>query len=211
MCDCLNHRGPDERGIFLEDQVGFAHVRLSIIDLKTGRQPMKKIVNGCPVVIIFNGEIYNMKELREELSRRGRLFSTASDTEVILNGYLEYGPDVVKRLNGIFAFAIWDGRTEQLILFRDRNGIKPLFFMKERGVLVFGSEPKAIFRFPGIHPRLNRQGLNEVFSIGPAKTYGCGVFEDMEEILPGYYYIFHQNTMRPVKYWSLVSRPHEDS
>lgn len=211
MCDCLNHRGPDERGIYLTDQVGLAHVRLSIIDLKSGRQPMMKQVSGQPVVIIFNGEIYNMNELKMELIKKGHSFSTTSDTEVILNGYLEYGANIVTRLNGIFAFAIWDGRKEQLILFRDRSGVKPLFFMKEKGALIFGSEPKAIFRFPGIHPKLNRQGLNEVFSIGPAKTYGCGVYEDMEEVLPGYYYIFYRDTMKPVKYWKLISEPHEDS
>lgn len=211
MCDCLNHRGPDERGSYLADQIGLAHVRLSVIDLESGTQPMMRLFNGKPVVIVYNGEIYNMNPLKQELKKKGYEFATASDTEVILNGYLEYGTNIVTRLNGIFAFAIWDGRMEQLILFRDRCGVKPLFYMKERGVLIFGSEPKAIFQYPGIRPRLNRQGLNEVFSIGPAKSYGCGVFEDMEEVLPGYYYIFYQDSMKPVKYWRLESKPHEDS
>ena len=124
------HRGPDEDGVFVCSRCGLAHVRLSIIDLLTGQQPMVRKEGGYQWAIAYNGEIYNMKTLKKEMEEEGERFLTESDTEVILAGYMRYGADFVKRLNGIFAFAIWDGKREKLLLFRDRAGVKPCFYMK---------------------------------------------------------------------------------
>lgn len=121
------HRGPDEEGIFLGKHCGLAHVRLSIIDLASGRQPMVKREGGAEFAICYNGELYNMPELKKELLAAGESFQTNSDTEVILTAYLHYGKEFVKRLDGIFSFAIWDGRLEKIYLYRDRAGVKPVF------------------------------------------------------------------------------------
>ena len=141
----------------------------------------------------------------------GYSFQTSSDTEVILAGYMEYGPDFVKRLNGIFAFAIMDTALNRLCLFRDRAGVKPLFYTVRGEELIFSSELKGILAYPGVKAQLDRRGLNEVFSVGPARTYGCGVLKDMEELLPGHYLICTPDGIRQQSYWKLVSRPHEDS
>ena len=122
------HRGPDEQGSYLESHFGLAHVRLSIRDLVSGRQPILKKVGDKTFGIVYNGELYNTKELQEDLMEKGWKFSTTSDTEVVLTGYMEYGPDFVKQMNGIFAFGIMDPVKDRLVLFRDRLGVKPLFY-----------------------------------------------------------------------------------
>lgn len=205
------HRGPDEQGDCLYPHCGLAHVRLSIIDLSTGHQPMTDNREGRECTIVYNGEIYNMPELRRELEERGIIFSTTSDTEVILKGYQAYGVDIVEKLNGIFAFALWDGRKQRLYLFRDRSGIKPLFYTVRDNTLIFSSEIKGIFSYPGIEPEVDREGLCEVFGLGPAKTYGKGVFKGIKEVLPGHYLEFGKEGLRDTCYWQLESRPHEES
>lgn len=172
---------------------------------------MVKSGSGQTFAIVYNGELYNTDELRQELMAAGYSFQTSSDTEVILAGYMEYGPDFVKRLNGIFAFAIMDTALNRLCLFRDRAGVKPLFYTVRGEELIFSSELKGILAYPGVKAQLDRRGLNEVFSIGPARTYGCGVLKDMEELLPGHYLICTPDGIRQQSYWKLVSRPHEDS
>ena len=162
------HRGPDEEGEFLDSHCGMGHVRLSIIDLKSGQQPMTRKREGRTCTIVYNGEIYNMKELRRELRGKGVHFDTDSDTEVILAGYQRYGVDIVKKLNGIFAFVIWDEWRERLYLFRDRSGIKPLFYTFQDGGIVFSSEIKGLFAYPGVTPKVNKEGLCEVLGWGPA-------------------------------------------
>lgn len=216
-CDILgqmhrvqSRRGPDGHGIYLDSHIGLAHARLSIIDLATGAQPLSRTIGEYTWVIVYNGELYNTVELRADLLAHGWTFHTTSDTEVILLCYLEYGSSFVKKLNGIFAAAIWDPREEQLLLYRDRSGVKPLFYALQGDALVFASEPKGIFAVPGIRPRLDRQGLNELFSIGPARTSGCGVFKDIHEVLPGHYLSYTPDGLRQTCYWKLESRPHED-
>ena len=211
MAQCQKHRGPDDAGLFLSEHGGLSHARLSIIDLAGGHQPMVKSGSGQTFAIVYNGELYNTDELRQELMAAGYSFQTSSDTEVILAGYMEYGPDFVKRLNGIFAFAIMDTALNRLCLFRDRAGVKPLFYTVRGEELIFSSELKGILAYPGVKAQLDRRGLNEVFSIGPARTYGCGVLKDMEELLPGHYLICTPDGIRQQSYWKLVSRPHEDS
>lgn len=211
MAERLRHRGPDDAGRWLLEHGGLSHARLSIIDLAGGHQPMVKSGSGQTFAIVYNGELYNTDELRQELMAAGYSFQTSSDTEVILAGYMEYGPDFVKRLNGIFAFAIMDTALNRLCLFRDRAGVKPLFYTVRGEELIFSSELKGILAYPGVKAQLDRRGLNEVFSIGPARTYGCGVLKDMEELLPGHYLICTPDGIRQQSYWKLVSRPHEDS
>jgi asparagine synthase (glutamine-hydrolysing) len=141
----------------------------------------------------------------------GYTFKTHCDTEVILTGYMAFGDDFVKELNGIFAYAIWDENDHSLHLFRDRLGIKPLFYTVFEDTLIFGSELKALFAFPGMKPRIDAGGLCEVFAIGPAKTYGLGVFKDVYEVLPGYNMVFNQSGLHSNQYWKLVSKPHTDT
>lgn len=206
----LHHRGSDACGIWLQPHVGFSHARLSVIDLNNGGQPMLRTVGEHTWAIVYNGELYNTKELRDRLAAAGWTFHTSSDTEVILIAFIEYGEEFVSALNGIFAFAIWNPVKEKLLLYRDRSGIKPLFYTLQGNQLYFASELKAILTCPGIKAQLDKDGLNEVFSIGPAKTYGCGVFKDFKEVLPGHYLARTADGMQERCYWKLESHPHED-
>lgn len=204
-------RGPDEEGVCLDNHCGLAHVRLSIIDLNRGRQPMTRSVAGRTCTVSFNGEIYNMPQLRKELEREGVVFESDSDTEVILQGYLLHGKEYVRKLNGIFAIALWDALEETLYLFRDRVGVKPLFYTWNKDTLVFASELKGIFAFSGFQPVIDMEGLCEIFGIGPAKTYGKGVFRGIAEVLPGHYLVCRKNMVKEICYWKLESHPHDDS
>lgn len=211
MNQVQKRRGPDDEGIYLNKGCGLAHVRLEIIDLLTGHQPMVRKTSSGECSIIFNGEIYNMPELKAELQCEGAVFDTTSDTEVILLGYLLHGADYIQKLNGIFAIAIWDSRLEQLFLFRDRLGVKPLFYTMIDETLVFSSELKGLFVYPGIEPVLDRDGLCEIFALGPAKTYGKGVFKNICEVLPGEFLTYSSKGFQKHFYWTLESLPHEDS
>lgn len=212
----LKHRGPDGDGIDLRKHCGLAHVRLSILDLSRGLQPMTKRIGERNCTIVYNGEVYNMVALRKDLEKDGVHFTTTSDTEVILAGYMLYGAEFVKKLNGIFAFAIWDENKQQLLLFRDPVGVKPFFYTILKGrdamddTLIFASELKGLFVYPGCRPRINRESLKEVLGLGPAKTYGKGVFEGVVELLPGHYLICDRQGMHEECYWKLESREHED-
>lgn len=209
-------RGPDDEGTYLSSSCGLAHVRLSIIDLVTGQQPMIRKEAGRECAIIFNGEIYNMKELKKNLLLEGATFSTNSDTEVILTGYMMHGKDYVKQLNGIFAIAIWDSFHDLIHLFRDRLGVKPLFYTIKEKTIIFSSEIKGLFTYPGVRPVLDQSGLCEIFALGPAKSCGNGVFKDIWEVLPGHCLTFSRewhssSDCNSEAYWQLESRPHEDS
>lgn len=149
--------------------------------------------------------------MKEDLLKKGWEFSTTGDTEVVLTGYMEYGPDFVKQMNGIFAFGIMDPVKDCLVLFRDRLGVKPLFYTCFHDQVIFSSEIKGLFAYPGVTPKLDKKGLNEIFSIGPAKTYGCGVFKDIEELLPAHYLVCNAAGLHTECYWKLESKPHTDS
>jgi len=210
MNQLQKHRGPDEDNISLTRHCGLAHVRLSILDLSCGQQPMTAQRENHRATIVFNGEIYNMPALRRSLTEEGATFATCSDTEVILLGYLYHGMDFVKELNGIFAFGIWDETLETLYLCRDRLGVKPLFYTLKENTLIFSSELKGILAFPGMEAVVDREGLCEIFGLGPAKTYGKGVFQNINELLPGTIMEFHNGIPRSQCYWKLESQPHED-
>lgn len=211
MCKVLYHRGPDEQGCLLAKHFGLAHTRLAIIDLKNGTQPMTAIYNENRYSIVYNGELYNTQELRKELERRGKQFQTTSDTEVILQGFIEYGIEIVDKLNGIFAFCVVDEEKEECYIVRDQVGVKPLYFSMHEETLVFSSELKGIFEFPGIRPSIGLNGLNEVLSLGPAKSYGSGVFENVQEVKPGYYLKYSKDGSMERCYWKVTAMEHTDN
>ncbi len=211
MRKSISRRGNDETGEYLETNIGFGHTRLSIRDLKNGRQPIIKDIEKNKYAIVYNGEIYNTDELKDDLIKKGYTFSTTTDTEVILLLYIEYGEDCVNMLNGIFAFGIWDGRKRKLLLFRDRSGIKPLFYTIRDDVLVFGSEIKALFCFPKIKPEIDLNSFREIIGIGPARTEGNGVFKNIKEIRPGHFGVFSQNGFNEFEYWALTSKSHTEN
>lgn len=206
----LRHRGPDAFDTFLDEYAAFAHARLAVVDIEGGAQPMTRRVNGCVYTITYNGELYNAQQVREELLSEGYEFTTHSDTEVLLYAYIHYGDNCADRLNGIFAFAVNDRRRDCCFLCRDRFGVKPLFYTQTAGRLVFGSEIKALLAYPGIEPRLERDGLCEVFGLGPARTPGHGVFSGISELPPGWCAVFDADGLHTWRYWALESCEHED-
>lgn len=194
------HRGPDDQGIFVNGNISFGHNRLAIIDLSTaGHQPMKS--KDGNFVIIFNGEIYNYRELRVELEKKGRTFNSKSDTEVILESYQEYGIDCLNKFNGIFAFAIWDRKKEELLLARDHIGVKPLFYYFNEKRFIFSSEIKGILEH-NIKRTLNINALNFYFRFlyisGPET-----IFENIYKLQPASYLIFKNNKIQINKYWEI--------
>lgn len=211
MRTAIAHRGHDQTGEYLKGHVGLAHTRLSIRDLTGGAQPMVGRRGEAEYAIVYNGEIYNTEELKQELMGRSCSFETTCDTEVILQGYMEYGMEVAKKLNGIFAFAIWDEKEDTLFLCRDRMGVKPLFYALEGDTLVFGSEPKALFAHPDIRPRADLDSFREIFGLGPARTPGRGVFRGLREVKPGCIVECTRDGLREYPYWTLEARAHTDS
>ena len=210
MADTLSNRGPDEQGFYLNNHIGLAHKRLIVIDPEGGKQPMVEKFSFGEYVIVYNGQIYNTKELRSILSENGFEFNSHSDTEVLLKSYIHFGKDVVNYLNGIFAFAIWNTKTEELFLARDHFGVKPLFYTINNGSFVFASELKAIFRFPNIEKIIDSQGISELFGIGPCHTPGFTVYKDIFEIKPAHFAIFNKSGLHIERYWKLESAPHTD-
>jgi asparagine synthase (glutamine-hydrolysing) len=202
-------RGPDAEGLWLGRHIGLGHRRLSVIDLDGGTQPMSVDTPAGPVVLTYSGEAYNFAELRDELRRRGHEFRTASDTEVVLRGYLEWGEGVAGRLNGMYAFAVWDGRDEKLVLVRDRMGVKPLYIHPTDDGVLFGSEPKAILANPLVEPTVGLDGMRELM-IGFCKTPGQAIWHGMREVLPGTVVSVDRSGLREHPYWRLAAAEHPD-
>ncbi|GGM40418.1 asparagine synthetase B [Longimycelium tulufanense] len=201
-------RGPDASGVWLAPHVGLGHRRLAVIDIEGGVQPMTVETPDGTVAMTYSGEAYNFTELRDELRRRGHDFRTASDTEVVLRGYLEWGEGLAERLNGMYAFAIWDGRVEKLVLIRDRMGIKPLYVYPTDDGVLFGSEPKAILANPLAEPVVELDGLRELISF--CKTPGHAVWAGMREVLPGTVVTVDRSGLREHTYWKLEAVEHPD-
>ncbi|GAB7035326.1 asparagine synthase (glutamine-hydrolyzing) [Streptomyces sp. NPDC021749] len=209
MTETMACRGPDDRGTWVQGPAALGHRRLAIIDLPGGRQPMTaERADGTPVVLVYSGETYNFGELREELASRGHRFRTGSDTEVVLRGYLEWGEAVAERLNGMFAFALWDEQRQRLIMVRDRMGIKPFYYYATPDGVLFGSEPKAILANPLARREVGLDGLRELFAF--VKTPGHAIWDGMHEVEPGTVVTVDRNGLRRQVYWSLRTRPHED-
>ena len=210
MNNTLSKRGPDENGIYIKEDICIAHRRLIVIDPEGGKQPMICKYLGNTYVITYNGQIYNTKELRETLEESGFTFEGHCDTEVLLKAFIYYGYNVVNHLNGIFAFSIWNEGKKELFLARDHFGVKPLFYSVKDNQLIFASEIKALFEYPSIYPKIDREGISELFGIGPAHTPGVGVFKGIEELKPAHYLVFNRSGMRIKEYWKLKSRMHTD-
>ena len=211
MNSTLSKRGPDEDGYYINKNVALGHKRLIVIDPVGGKQPMIEKFSYGEYVIVYNGQIYNTKELKDILVENGFSFNGHCDTEVLLKSYIHYGHNVVNHLNGIFAFAIWDSRKKELFLARDHFGVKPLFYTLKDGSLIFGSEIKALFEYPGIEKILDNQGISELFGIGPAHTPGTTIFKNIYELKPAHYAIFNEYGFKTKRYWKLISKPHTDS
>lgn len=210
MTKTLRHRGPDEWGEYVGEHAVFGHSRLSVIDIENGKQPLKRTVEGYEFTITYNGELYNTDQIRNKLKEYGYSFTTNSDTEVLLYSYIHYGEDCTKHLNGIYAFAIWDSMRQRVFLCRDRFGVKPLFYTIKDDTLIFASEIKAMFEYPALTPRLDREGLCELFGMSPARTQGVGVFKDIKELQSAHCLIITRDSVRLKRYWNLDSHEHTD-
>jgi asparagine synthase (glutamine-hydrolysing) len=210
MGETLVCRGPDAEGFWLTKSAAFAHRRLVVVDPEGGAQPMTKAFGEHSYTIVYNGELYNTEDIRKELLLRGHTFRSYSDTEVLLTSYVEWGPACVEKLNGIFAFGIWDEQKKTLFLGRDRLGVKPLFYARKGNVLAFGSELKALLKHPDVSRDVDETGLAEIFCMGPARTPGLGVFKDIQELRAGHFMVATKDANLVHPYWKLESRPHED-
>lgn len=200
MLTRIKHRGPDQSGVYVSDYVGLGSVRLSIIDLSSGTMPISNQDNS--LWIVFNGEIYNHMELREELIQKNHSFKTRSDTEVILHLYEEYGPECLKKLNGQFAIAIWDKHKEELFLARDRVGIRPLFYTQTKSAFVFASEIKAFMEYPEVPLKFSNKALSEYVTFWTALSPNT-VFENVFEVPPGTYMLVNHKGIKSNTYWEL--------
>ena len=211
MNESISKRGPDEDGYYIKDNVALGHKRLIVIDPEGGKQPMVENFSFGEFAIVYNGQIYNTKELKETLEENGFTFKSHSDTEVLLKSYIHFGKDVVNHLNGIFAFAIWNTKTNELFLARDHFGVKPLFYTIQNGAIIFASEIKALFQYPGIEKVLDKQGISELFGIGPAHTPGTTIFKDIYELKPAHFAVFNKDGLKTKRYWKLETKPHTEN
>jgi asparagine synthase (glutamine-hydrolysing) len=205
MNDAIEHRGPDQDGVYAADGISLGHRRLSIIDLSDhGRQPMQN--EDGNVQLAFNGEIYNYQDLKPELERRGHQFASDTDSEVIIHAYEEYGVDCVNKLRGMFAFAIWDAPKQQLFVARDRIGIKPLYYTIRNGKLIFASEIKSILENPDVPRELNHQAFYDYmgFEFVPAPAT---MFRDIMKLPAGHHMIHRNGDTRIERYWDLSLAP----
>ncbi|WP_026974394.1 asparagine synthase (glutamine-hydrolyzing) [Alicyclobacillus contaminans] len=210
MGETLACRGPDACGHYLSLHAAFAHRRLIVVDPSGGTQPMSRTFGGKTYTLVYNGELYNTEEVRRELLAQGFTFQSYSDTEVVLVAYVCWGPECVKKFNGIFAFALWDEAKERLFMARDRLGVKPLFYVRRGSGVWFGSEIKAILAHPDIEPAVDAEGLAEIFAIGPARTPGHGIFKGLEEVRAGHSVLATRERFVTSAYWRLESREHTD-
>lgn len=199
MCKIITHRGPDEQGTIVKDAAALGMRRLSIIDLKSGQQPIFDCAGN--LAIVFNGEIYNYRQLKKELEARGHKFKTNSDTETIVHAYEEFGTDCVKHLRGMFAFAIYDFANESLFIARDRVGKKPLFYAKTNaGNFVFGSELKALLEHGEISKEIDLSALDAYLNFGYVPEEFC-IFKDVRKLAPGSFLIYKNGEVKTEKYW----------
>ena len=208
MTGKLARRGPDAEGVWLDEHAGLGHRRLSVLDHAGGAQPMTVTADGRTVTVSTSGMVANYRELREELSGRGHRFCTGSDTEVLARSYVEWGEECPPRLEGSFAFAVWDHDREQLLLARDQVGGKPLYYAEIDAGVVFGSEPKAVLEHPVTPPMVDEDGLREALAF--VNNPGATVFRDVHELPAGCALRFSRSGARSWRYWQLEAQEHTD-
>lgn len=207
VSDSLKMRGPDARGEYITRSVALIHRRLSVIDPEKGVQPMR----FGKYIIVYNGEIYNTDEIRRELRFHGYVFETDCDTEVLLKSFHLWQERCAEKLNGIFAFAIYNMDSEEVFLCRDRIGVKPLFYSKTKDLFAFASRTDTLLHVKGIEPVCDENGLNEIFMLGPAKTMGKTYFQNIKEVKPGEYLYYKKGKLKSGVYWSLKASEFSDN
>ena len=211
MLETMARRGPDDKGICQESRCSLLHTRLAIIDPEGGHQPMVLSYGEETYCLVYNGELYNTRQLRRELEKLGHRFLGHSDTEVVLCSYAQWGADCVNRFNGIFAFAVWEKNRKRLFLARDRVGVKPLFYACHGEGLLFASEMKTILAYPTMKARLDAEGARQLVMLGPGRMPGSGVFRDIRELEPGYMAFWEEGRLSLHRYWHLQDREHTDT
>ena len=211
MLATMRRRGPDGKGSYQFENMTLLHTRLAIIDPSGGAQPMVLDRGKERYVLVYNGELYNTEEIRNELVALGHEFYGHSDTEVLLHGYAQWKEGVLERLNGIYAFAVLEEHSGRLFLARDRIGVKPLFFMEHRGGLLFASELKTILTYPTVDAKLDTEGVGQILLLGPGRTPGSGVFHGIRELEPGCCAVWEDHKLLVRRYWKLTDREHTDS
>ncbi|MBQ5756269.1 MAG: asparagine synthetase B, partial [Erysipelotrichaceae bacterium] len=209
MAQALAPRGPDDGGIYLDRSAMLVHRRLTVIDPIGGRQPMQSPDGN--IILIYNGELYNTEDIRNDLITNGHQFEGHSDTEVVLHAFWEWGESAFERFNGIYALALWNRTQHRLTLCRDRLGVKPLFYAQRGSTLIFGSELKTLFCHPDVKPEIDEDGLRSVLLLGPARTPGDGVFRNVREVLPGHIVTFDREGLHDHAYWQLKAAPHYEN
>ena len=211
MLSTMRRRGPDAQGFYFGNNCCLLHSRLTVIDPEGGAQPMHLYWQSREYTIVYNGELYNTDDLRQTLIKLGHDFQSHSDTEVLLHAYAQWQEECLERLNGIFAFAIWESSEGKLFLARDRMGVKPLFFKQHEGGFLFASELKTILVYPTVRAELDETGAAEIILLGPGRTPGCGVFRGIEELEGGCFASYHNSKLTINHYWRLNDKPHTDS
>lgn len=207
----LSNRGPDQQGIYQDTHCAMAHTRLAVIDVERGKQPMTRQTATETYTLVYNGELYNTPELREELQKEGAVFTTHCDTEVVLQAYLHWGAACTERFNGIFAFAVWEQQAQRLFLARDRIGVKPLFYAEIPGGLVFASEIKALLQHPAVPHTIDKHGIAQILLLGPGRSASCGVFQTIKEVKRAHCGYATETGISLAPYWKLQAKPHTDN
>ncbi len=210
MLQTMQRRGPDGNGVCSGPGYTLLHTRLAIIDPEGGGQPMTLFWGGACYRLVYNGELYNTDQLRRELEKLGHTFAGHSDTEVLLHGYAQWGEAVTDKLNGIFAFGVWEEQTQRLFLARDPMGVKPLFYTQLSEGIVFASEIKTILAYPAVKPRLDAEGAAQLLLLGPGRIPGSGVLQGICELEPGECASFVGGKLHKRRYWQLRDREHTD-
>ena len=201
MCSVLSHRGPDDAGVYLKDNIGLGHRRLSVLDVtQAGHQPMKN--EDRTIWIVFNGEIYNYRELRKELEKKGHVFLSSSDTETIIHLYEEKGIECLQDLRGMFAFALWDVKEKSLFLARDRLGKKPLVYSYNNNSFLFASEIKSLLFDSEVPRKINTKAVQNYLTYGYIASPQT-IFSDIKKLPPAHYMIFKEGSLKIKKYWDL--------
>ncbi len=211
MLETMKRRGPDGSGCYQSKNCTLLHTRLAVIDPQGGQQPMVLDWGGETYTLVYNGELYNTWEIRQELETLGHHFQGYSDTEVVLHSYAQWGAACLERFNGIFAFGIWENRAQRLFLARDRIGVKPLFYADHAGGLLFASEIKTILQYPTFRAEIDETGIFQLILLGPGRLPGSGVFRGIRELEPGCMGYYSHGKLCVHRYWQLRDHEHTDS